>query len=394
MPASTAPATAPPAAGCRGSRAAGRTGVPASRPSAARCRSRCAACTSPARWRRCPGSSRSTRRSRKSGLNTIQLDVKDEGGEIGFRPAGVPLAAKVGAVRALLRARARSPRMLHAKGIYLIGRVVVFQDPVLAACATRPRDPPLRRRRSGRPAPGSAGSTPTTGASGTTPSAIAAAAARAGFDEIMLDYVRFPSDGDAAPPVYPGRTTVPTGRADRRLRRLRAAAARAARRPDLDGAVRALRDARPAHRPGAGVDLAARRPRQPDGVPRALRRRRARHHDARAPSPARRSSGRSSTSSTQLKGSRAQLIPWIQDWNYDAEAGAAADRGDPAAGREGLPALERVRALHEERARASQHPVGAVPVGPRARSRTRPAAEPRPAPTARAGASPAAPSRS
>jgi len=33
------------------------------------------------------------------GLNTIELDVKDEGGEIGFNPSGVALARKAGAVR-------------------------------------------------------------------------------------------------------------------------------------------------------------------------------------------------------------------------------------------------------------------------------------------------------
>ena len=35
----------------------------------------------------------------KYGLNTIELDVKDEGGEIAFPPGGVPLARKTGAVR-------------------------------------------------------------------------------------------------------------------------------------------------------------------------------------------------------------------------------------------------------------------------------------------------------
>ena len=33
------------------------------------------------------------------GLNTIELDIKDEGGEIAFAPSGVPLAKKTGAVR-------------------------------------------------------------------------------------------------------------------------------------------------------------------------------------------------------------------------------------------------------------------------------------------------------
>src|SRR4029079_12814408 len=79
------------------------------------------------------------------GLNTIELDVKDEGGEIGFNPSGVALARKAavalastpsgralprkaGAVRDYYDPR-KVVREMHRKGIYLIGRVVVFQDP-------------------------------------------------------------------------------------------------------------------------------------------------------------------------------------------------------------------------------------------------------------------------
>ena len=71
----------------------------------------------------------------KHGLNTIQLDVKDESGEIGFAPAGVPLARKAGAVRDYYKP-AQVARLAHRKGVYLIGRVVVFQDSRLAH--TRP----------------------------------------------------------------------------------------------------------------------------------------------------------------------------------------------------------------------------------------------------------------
>jgi hypothetical protein len=40
---------------------------------------------------------------------------------------------------------------------------------------------------------------------------IAEVAARAGFDEIQFDYVRFPTDGDVDSIVYPGKTTTPPG---------------------------------------------------------------------------------------------------------------------------------------------------------------------------------------
>ncbi len=146
----------------------------------------------------------------KVGLNTIELDVKDEGGEIAFDPAGVPLARKTGAVRDYYDPR-QVAREMHRKGIYLIGRVVVFQDPYLARA--RP-DMAIRRP------DGSIWAT-SGGLEWVNPYdrrvwdyaiSVAAAAARAGFDEIMLDYVRFPSDGDVGAAVYPGRTSVPKGR--------------------------------------------------------------------------------------------------------------------------------------------------------------------------------------
>ena len=81
---------------------------------------------------------------RDEGLNAIQLDVKDENGEIGFVPSAVPLAGKIGAARPYYRPR-EVARMMHKKGIYLIGRVVVFEDPVLSENAPAPGDQAPRR---------------------------------------------------------------------------------------------------------------------------------------------------------------------------------------------------------------------------------------------------------
>jgi hypothetical protein len=65
------------------------------------------------------------------GLNTIELDVKDENGRVGFVPSAVPLARRTGAVGPYYKAK-WAARLAHAKGIYLIGRVVTFEDPVLS----------------------------------------------------------------------------------------------------------------------------------------------------------------------------------------------------------------------------------------------------------------------
>jgi hypothetical protein len=143
------------------------------------------------------------------GLNTIELDVKDENGEIGFVPSSVPLAKKVGAARPYYRPRAVA-RLVHARGIYLIGRVVVFEDPLLSAgapeLAIRTRDGSRWRNHAGL-----GWTNPYDRRVWDYNVRIAEVAARAGFDEIQFDYVRFPSDGDMDDIVYPGKTSTPPG---------------------------------------------------------------------------------------------------------------------------------------------------------------------------------------
>jgi hypothetical protein len=144
------------------------------------------------------------------GLNTIELDVKDESGEIGFTPADVPLASAVGATRPYYNPKALVG-LAHRNGVYMIGRVVCFQDPTLASAR-----PDLAIQR----ADGSVWTT-AAGLGWVNPYdrrvwdycvSVAEAAAKAGFDQIMFDYVRFPSDGDVDGAVYPGRTSVSKGR--------------------------------------------------------------------------------------------------------------------------------------------------------------------------------------
>lgn len=251
----------------------------------------------------------------KHGLNTIELDVKDEGGIVNFIPAGVPLALESGAARPYYKPR-EAVAKAHDKGVYLIGRVVVFQDPVLAS--HRP-DLAVKRPDGSIWATGE-------GLAWVNPYdrrvwdyavSIAEAAARAGFDEIMLDYVRFPSDGDVASAVYPGRTTQPRGRliadfvayAKRRLDplgvRVSAAVFGLSATRDLGIGQRPqwlavnLDHVNPMSYPAlyGGGELGLASPSREPGetVFRTL----ADFRSALADS-----------------GSKAQLIPWVQDWNY------------------------------------------------------------------------------
>jgi hypothetical protein len=136
------------------------------------------------------------------GLNAIELDVKDENGRVGFERPRLPLAQAIGASDSYYDAK-RVARLAHKYGIYLIGRVVTFEDPVLSA-----KRPDLAVHRSD----GSLWLN-NAGLGWTNPYDrrvwrydvdVAAAAAKAGFDEIQFDYVRFPSDGDLSIIRYPG----------------------------------------------------------------------------------------------------------------------------------------------------------------------------------------------
>ena len=142
------------------------------------------------------------------GLNALELDVKDENGDIAW-PVDVPLARNVGAAKRYYDPE-QAVAKVHAAGLYLIGRVVTFEDPILSAGA-----PELAIRR----ADGSRWLT--NGGLGWTNEYdkrvwkynvdIAVQAAKLGFDEIQFDYVRFPSDGELSQIRYPGKHTQPMG---------------------------------------------------------------------------------------------------------------------------------------------------------------------------------------
>jgi hypothetical protein len=141
--------------------------------------------------------------TRMPGLNTIELDVKDENGEVAFHRLAPPLAKRVGAAMRYYDP-VKAAKQVHAEGLFLIGRVVCFEDPYLSK--GRP-DLAIRT-------PGGGVWQNHAGLGWTNPYdkrvwdynlRIAQAAAKAGFDEIQFDYVRFPSDGDIEAAVFPGK---------------------------------------------------------------------------------------------------------------------------------------------------------------------------------------------
>ncbi len=130
-----------------------------------------------------------------TGMNTIVLDVKNDGGNITYK-MNHPLAIELGACKRFVKNMPALLDSLHAKNIYVIGRIVCFKDAYLAK---------------GRPdlALCKPDSTPVTDAKGqawVNPykrevwdylCSLAEKAVEDGFDEIQFDYVRFPIGDDA-----------------------------------------------------------------------------------------------------------------------------------------------------------------------------------------------------
>lgn len=134
-------------------------------------------------------------------LNTMVIDVKDYTGRISFEMES-DLIDEFGSEQIWIKDIKGLINKLHRKGIYVIGRVVVFEDNFLPSkepyLALKTRDGYLWRDNRGL--------------SWLDPAAqdvwnyiieIAKEMHKVGFDEINLDYIRFPTDGDLSNIIYP-----------------------------------------------------------------------------------------------------------------------------------------------------------------------------------------------
>ncbi len=136
-------------------------------------------------------------------INTVQLDLKDETGEVGYNSA-VVLGHTIGATKSYYDLAA-AVSMLHASGVRVIGRLVAFRDPILADWAwTNERWRQVVQTPDGQPYAAYGGFTNLANRRVRTYNIdIAEEAARIGVDDILFDYVRRP-DGPIESMVFPG----------------------------------------------------------------------------------------------------------------------------------------------------------------------------------------------
>jgi hypothetical protein len=135
-------------------------------------------------------------------LNAVVIDVKGDRGLLSSR-YDIPLAAEIGALKLPTIKDVRAfVAGLHERNIYAIARIVVFKDNILATAKpewaiidTRTQKPWIDREEL-------AWVDPFRKEVWNYNIAIAKEAAKAGFDEIQFDYMRFPTDGKLSAAKY------------------------------------------------------------------------------------------------------------------------------------------------------------------------------------------------
>lgn len=130
-------------------------------------------------------------------INAVVIDIKDASGRLSYQPKDEALfATGVGTNR--IKDLPGTIKAFHDKGIYVIGRIAVFQDPFYALRHSEDAFVDTRTGTLWRDYKGIAWLRPDSKAVWDYIVAIARDAHTQGFDEINVDYVRYPSDGPLA----------------------------------------------------------------------------------------------------------------------------------------------------------------------------------------------------
>lgn len=151
-------------------------------------------------------------------LNAVVIDVKGDRAWTLY-PSQVPEVAAIGADAVVPVPNIEDIiREYHARGVYVIARIVVFKDDLMARHGpTVGRDVGLRRADGSLwiDLEGQAWVDPTRSEAWEYPIALAKEAALKGFDEIQYDYIRFPTDPGAGNDVDAAVYSRPNNAANR-----------------------------------------------------------------------------------------------------------------------------------------------------------------------------------
>ena len=141
-------------------------------------------------------------------LNSVVIDIKDYSGKIVFPIEDNPTLKAYGSEEVRVKDLEDFIEGLHKKGIYVIGRIAVFQD----AYFVKHRPDLAVKNKLGEVWKDRKGISWVDAGSREYWDYIillAKEARKIGFDEINFDYIRFPSDGNMQDISYPWSTTTP-----------------------------------------------------------------------------------------------------------------------------------------------------------------------------------------
>ena len=136
-------------------------------------------------------------------LNAVEVDLKDEAGQIGFNIDN-PLAQQVKGANDWIKLDACVDQLRY-KNVYSICRIVCFKDPKLA----KGRPDLAVQDKAGGVWGKAQWLDPYSKEVWDYDLSVAEAAAKAGFNEVQFDYVRFPSDGNTKACLYPHQDARP-----------------------------------------------------------------------------------------------------------------------------------------------------------------------------------------
>ncbi len=135
-------------------------------------------------------------------LNAVVFDFKGDHGLLSF-PSQVPMASTIGATQApVVRDSAAFLSWFQQHDIYTIARIVTFKDDLLAEARPDWAVIDVTTGQVWHDQEGMGWVDPFSQGSWHYNAALAAEAARLGFDEVQFDYVRFPTDGNVGNTVF------------------------------------------------------------------------------------------------------------------------------------------------------------------------------------------------
>jgi len=131
----------------------------------------------------------------KTEINAVVIDIKDSTGRVSFQ-IDDPLIKEIGSAENRIRNIRELTALLHSKNIYIIGRISTFQDPYLTKLKPAWAVKKLSDGGTWKDRKGLSFLDPTNKNVHEYVLTLAERSYEEGFDEINLDYIRYPSDGN------------------------------------------------------------------------------------------------------------------------------------------------------------------------------------------------------